>query len=178
MANRIQRILFSISVVSPTLIIASVVSIVLNGKSPWAISILIIGAMLSIYDFLLVALCKKHFERIRIAFDSVSPNDSWCIAYVITYIIPCLSFVLEPLNPIVTGIIAVIIGLVISAANVIPPNPILRLCGYHFYKASSIDGANDYNLISKRSGIHNKRTVNKVICAFDYILIEEKNDDV
>ena len=178
MFNKIQRVLFSISVVSPTLITASIVSCKINGWSRSCVICLTIGIVLTLYDILLVILCKKYLERVKISFDSISPNDPWCIAYIITYIIPAVSFVSETFNPIVAGIITVVIGSTISVANVIPPNPILLFCGYHFYKASTIDGANDYNLISRRRGIHNKKTVNTVICAFDYILIEEKKDGI
>lgn len=85
---------------------------------------------------------------------------------------------MKPFTPTDTWIIAIIIGVVFLASNIIPPNPILRLCGYHFYKATSVDGTSGYNLISRRGGIHNKKAVNMVICVSDYILIEEEKDDI
>lgn len=172
MANKFQRMLFSISVVAPVLIVTAVIEIIKNGLSLFSIMICIVGIVFSLYDWGLVSICKKRLEVINISVDSVTPNDSWCIAYIVTYMIPCISLVLEPLNWFITGGTALLIGVVIAVTNAVPPNPLLRAMGYHFYKVSSIDGATDYNLISKRSGIHNKNTIEKVNMIFDYVLFE------
>lgn len=67
MANGLHKILFSISVISPPSVIASVVSIATNGWSIWRTIAFLVGMLLSIYDFLLVILCKRHLEKVKIS---------------------------------------------------------------------------------------------------------------
>jgi hypothetical protein len=125
-----------------------------------------------------VSLCYKKIERIPIGVDNIIPNDTWVVVVLLSYALPAAGVIFKDINLYIS--IAVILAWVIFLAlsNSIIPNPLLMIWGYHFYKISTVDGSNDICLLSKRRGIHNRKSVNTVMIAFNYLAIEEKNADV
>lgn len=174
MAGKIQKILFSLSTISPVLICFAVVW-GLTGNSI-AVSIVFgsAGLLLSLYVLLFVSVYKKKYEITPVAIDSVSPDDKLVIGYIVSYIVPFASIVFKDFNPVLSLAIGAIIGIVLSVSNFICPNPLLLAFGYHFYRVSTVDGADDYCLISRRPTIPNKATIRYVRTVFGYFLVEER----
>lgn len=101
-------------------------------------------------------------------------NDAWVIAVLLSYVLPAASFVFTDNNLYIAGAIIVVLLLVLAISNVIFPNPLLMLEKYHFYKITNVDGGGEICLLSTRAGIVNRDSLSEIICAFDYLAIEEK----
>lgn len=191
MANKLQKFLFNLSTMSPLIIILALVYwieenipfFVHKESEPLQIdfrsiclSLIIIFALLfSFYSLLVVKICRKKFERIPISIDSISSNDGWVVAVIIAYALPTASFVFKENNLFISGILIMLLLITLACSNVVYPNPLLMLSKYHFYKIINVDGGGEISLLSKRASIVNRDSVTEVICAFDYLAIEEIN---
>jgi len=127
---------------------------------------------LSLYGSFFLNKCKKRLERVPIAVSSASCNDTWAIVVLITYVLPIASFALKDFNPWIAGSVILILLAVTVFSSAVFPSPLLILKGYHFFKLTNINGGGEYCLLTKRASISNSKSVNKVVCAFDYLMIE------
>lgn len=191
MANKIQKLLFNLSTLSPLLLIFAIVywlekdirvfsvqenKIQISIIAIALIVIIFISAAFSFYSILFVKACHKRLERVPIGVDSIVPNDNWVIVVLLTYALPAASIVFKDINMFISVIVILFWLLLLALSNTILPNPLLMLQGYHFYKMTTIDGSSDIFLLSKRKSVQNRNTVNKVMIAFHYLAIEEKDD--
>lgn len=190
MANKFQKFLFNLSTMSPLVFIPALVYWIeqdvpplINGETeklqlvPQSISLVIImlvSVFFSLYSLFFVRACRRYLEPIPIAIDTISSNDAWVVAVILSYALPAASFVFEDNNLHITGAIVVILLLILAISNVIFPNPLLMLGKYHFYKITNVDGGGEICLLSMRASIVNRDSVLKIICAFDYLAIEER----
>jgi hypothetical protein len=193
MANKFQKLLFNLSTMSPLALIFAIVywmekdiELILTDSNEFKINVVAViiiaiitaSCAFSFYSIVFVSLCYKKIERIPIGVDNIIPNDTWVVVVLLSYALPAAGVIFKDINLYIS--IAVILAWVIFLAlsNSIIPNPLLMIWGYHFYKISTVDGSNDICLLSKRRGIHNRKSVNTVMIAFNYLAIEEKNADV
>lgn len=174
MANKFQKILFSLSSSSPILICFSIMWFI--QKQTWLTSIIVggIGLLLSTYDVIFVFICKKIIPAIPININEISPNDNLIWTYIVSYILPIFNIQVDNYLIISTSLTIIILGFILPMLNFILPNPLLRLFGYHFYKASTIDGIKDYCLITNRKEIHNVKVIKNIHNVFGYFLIERR----
>lgn len=190
MSNRIQKFLFNLSTLAPLVFILVLVywieqdipplfdgetgQLQLILQSTIFLIIMLVSIVFTFYGLLFVRKCKRCLERIPIAIDTISSNDEWVIAVLLSYALPAVSFAFEDSNLYITGAILAGMLLILAISNAIFPNPLLMLGKYHFYKITTIDGGGEICLLSTRSGIVNRNSVSEVICAFDYLAIEER----
>lgn len=188
MANKIQKFLFNLSTMSPLAFILALVYWIegdvqplFNGEAgkfqlvPQAmflVIIMLVSILLALYSVFFVRICKRCLEPIPIAIDTISSNDVWIIAVLLSYALPAASFVFGDSNLYITGAIIAVMLLVLAVSNAIFPNPLLMLGKYHFYKITNVDGSGEICLLSTRTGIVNRNSISEVICAFDYLAIE------
>lgn len=193
MANKLQKLLFNLSTMSPLIVIFTIVywleqdiSIVSRQEGKTHLNIvavvLVIIAFASIsfstYGLWFVKACNKKLERIPIGIDGIVPHDVWVIAVLLSYVLPTAGVVFKDLNP-CSHIVVILFGLLFLAlSNTILPNPLLMLRGYHFYKITTIDGSGDIILLSKRKDIQNRNAVKTAMIAFHYMAIEGESADV
>ena len=193
MANKLQKLLFNLSTMSPLVMIFAIVywlekdvrifskqenKIQINIVAIVLITIIFISVVYSFYSIWFIKECYKKLERIPIGVENIVPNDNWVIAVLLSYVLPAAGIVFKDINIYIS--IAVILFWVIFLAlsNTILPNPLLMLRGFHFYKITTVDGSSDIFLLSKRKSIQNRNIVNTVMIAFNYLAIEEKDTDV
>ena len=62
---------------------------------------------------------------------------------------------------------------IFSMINTVQPNPVLIVCGYHFYKIQIKNGIGGCLLISKKK-LKNKEEISNVIHVFDYVYLDLK----
>lgn len=189
MANKFQKFLFNLSTMSPMVSILAAVYWIeqdvpflfveeagefrIHSQSMALLALILTGIVFSLYSFLFVKTCVHRLERIPISIDSVSCNDNWVIAVLLAYAMPAASFVFEGSNVYVTGFLVVLMLLFLLFSNSVFPNPLLLLGKFHFYKVVNVNGGGELCLLSKRSSIVNKDSVSEIVCAFDYLAIEE-----
>lgn len=193
MANKFQKLLFNLSTMSPLVLIFAIVYWIekdielflmeanethVNIISIIIIAIITISAAFSFYSIAFVLLCRKKMERMPISVDSIVPNDTWVIVVLLSYALPAAGIVFQDTNLYISIAVILFWILFLALSNAIIPNPLSMIWGYHFYKISTVDGSTDICLLSMRRGIHNRKSINTVMIAFNYLAIEEKNDDL
>jgi|GEM_PF-2638490 len=193
MANKVQKLLFNLSTVSPLVLIFAMVywfekgvkllpkqddQTQINITAVVLIIIISISVAFTFYSSWFVKVCKKKLERIPIGIDSVVPNDIWVIVVILSYALPAAGVVFKEFNIYISMVVISFWTLFLALSNTILPNPILMLQGYHFYKITTVDGSSDICLLSKRRGIHNRNIVKTVMIAFNYLAIEEREENV
>lgn len=171
MGNRFQRFLYNISAASPTFFAFSIVWLI--QKKTWQLPVIcsLIGA---IAIFLFIKSFKyglKHLAPISIRTSDISPNDSWIIVYILSYLLPFASMTIDDFSPIVCGIIAFLIAFAAPFINSAIPNPILFMKKYHFYQVSGEHGISGCVLISKKK-YRNKDELKLVNRMFEFLLID------
>lgn len=193
MANKLQKLLFNLSTMSPLVLIFAIVywlekdikvfseqenTIQINIAAIALIIIMLISISFAFYSTWFVKACHKKLERIPIGIDSIVPHDTWVIVVLLSYALPAAGVVFKDLNLYISIVVILFWVLFLAISNTILPNPLLMLQGYHFYKITTIDGSSDIFLLSKRKSIQNRNAVNTVMTAFHYLAIEGEKADV
>lgn len=189
MANKLQRMFFNLSTISPIAFFFSVVWWIQRGcsvvcmedgeihLSVKAIVISVIGLVGLLYAFRSIMIvrtgCKK-LEIVSISVSSVKPNDKLSIVAIVSYVLPFSNLILKDFNVWLTLSIIGIVLLFIVLSNTVLPNPILMLCGYHFFEVTTVNGSDGLSMISKRKSIQDAKSIKKVITLWDYFMIEVK----
>ena len=117
--------------------------------------------------------CKKNVPPILTRVCDISPHDGWIVTYLISYILPFASIALKDFNVILSGVIAVTIIVIAPFVNSAIPNPLLFLCGYHFYHVSTENGVSEYVLITKRK-LRNNKAIKYTKRLFEFLLLDEE----
>ena len=188
MSNRLQKLLFNLSTVAPLgfilvlvywtqqnvppIIDSDVGKIVVLRQHTFLIILAFACLYWSFYGTFFIRECKKKLERVHIAVDSISNCDGWAISIFVTYVLPLASFVFDDYNQLISVGVLLLLVIIAALSNAVLPSPLLIIKGYHFYSVTNVDGGGEFFLISKRRRINNRKTVKKVVCAFDYLMIE------
>lgn len=189
MANKLQRMLFNLSTISPIAFFFSIVwwiqcgykevcaedgKIQLTAKAIVISAIGIIGLLYAFRSVLIVNIGRRKLEIVPICVSSVRSNDKLSIIAIVTYVLPFSNLILKDFDVWLTLSIIGIVLLFIVLSNTVLPNPVLMLRGYHFYEVTTANGSNGLSMISKRKSIQDAKTVKKVIILWDYFMVEVK----
>ena len=103
-ANKLQKFLFNLSTMSPMVSILAAVywieqdvpffvneetgKLQIYSQSLFLLAIICAGIVFSLYCFLFVKTCVQRLERIPITIVSVSSNDNWVVAVILSYAMP------------------------------------------------------------------------------------------
>lgn len=142
-----------------------------------AIIISIIGFLGLLYAFcsvIILKISRKKLECVPISAESVKSKDSFSIVAIITYVLPFSYLVFDDLKIWYALSIIGVAVIFLILINTVWSNPILILCGYHFYEISNANGSEELPMISKRKSIQDAKTIKKVITLWDYFMIEVK----
>lgn len=173
MANKLQKGLYTISTLSPMIVCEAGVQWYKDGCSLVVGVMALVGLAASLYVLWLVYQGKKLIPPTMIQAKSCPPMDiTWPIGVFLSYFFPVLAAFVGVLSLWVLGCVFGLLALFFTISNNVLPNTILLLCGYHFYNVENLNGQTEYCLISRRTRIHDPSTLKKVICVFDYFLLE------
>ena len=171
MTNLFQKTIYNISAITPMLLVFSLVWKIQKDSNKIPILLLIISSII-IFIFILSFLYgKKNLAPIGIRVNEISPYDNWVICYVITYLLPFSTLVMDEWDITIVGIIATVIIILIPYLNSAIPNPLLVVGKYHFYKVNAENGISEYVLISKRK-YRNKKQIKVVSRVFEFLLLD------
>ena len=171
MASGLQKLIYNMSVASPLLIVFAFVWYI--QKKSWTIPIICIAIAIVLIRCLLRSFSygKKHLAPIQIRTNDISPNDGWIVVYIITYILPFASLIIDDLNLIVCSVVAFAIAVIAAHVNTAIPNPILLFQKYHFYTVGAENGISGYVLISRRK-LRKKQDLKAVNRVFEFLLLD------
>lgn len=171
MANGLQKLIYNMSAASPILIVFSFVWY--SQKKSWIIPIICVVVAIALILCMLSSFSygKKHLAPIQIRTNDISPSDGWIMVYIITYILPFASVIIDDFNLVMCFIIAFAITVTAASVNTAIPNPILFIQKYHFYSIGSENGISGYVLISKRK-LRKKQDLKAVKRVFEFLLLD------
>lgn len=187
MANRIQKMLFNLSTISPIAFFFVVVWWIQCGVSEVstetgeihftskaiAFSVIgLIGLLYTFYSVLIVKAGRKKLEIVPISVNSVKSKENLAVCTIISYIFPFSNLVLANYNIWLLLSIVVLAMVFLFLSNTVWPSPVLILWGYHFYEISNANGGEEFPLISTRKSIKDAQTIKKVITLWDYFMVE------
>lgn len=176
MANSLQKIIYKVSNLIPSLFIFSIISyIFLHSTLILALSLLL--ALIFLFCFLGSFLYgNKHLARMKVntlSLTKIDSNKFHYIMQVITGFIPLLKFFS---NDIITDYIPLIYMLLTFLSAIFPSNfsyqnILLSLIGYNFYSCDFSTGVQGNILITRRN-IRNSKDVMFVKRLFENMFIE------
>ena len=171
MANGLQKLIYNMSVASPLLIVFALVWYI--QKKSWTIPIICVVVAVVLILCLLRSFSygKKHLAPIQIRTNDISPHDGWIVVYIITYVLPFASLIIDDLNLIVCSVVAFAIAVIAAYVNTAIPNPILLFQRYHFYSVGAENGISGYVLISRRK-LRKKQDLKSVNRVFEFLLLD------
>lgn len=175
MGNTLQRIIYYASCATP---IAFTFSIV------WCIqehTCLVPSIMILISIFIFI-LFKKSFsyalksaQITTVNVIEVIPKDGWILAYIISYLFPFVSFVIDDVDYLLFGILSVLFVIIAGCTHSATPNPILWSFGYHFYELKSAHGMSGY-IYACKGKLCTPKDIKTARRYFDLLLIEDKSE--
>ena len=171
MANIIQKFIYNLSSVVPVLLIFSLVWKIQKNTNKVSIVLIVIAFVLIFLFVMAFTYGKQNLAPINIRTIEIAPYDSWIFCYIITYLVPMTSLVIDEWNITILGILAVVIAIAIPYFNSSIPNPLLAIRRYHFYRVSAENGISDYVIITKKK-YRNKNDLKTVNRVFDFLLLD------
>lgn len=131
-----------------------------------------IGAGLAFVCLLILHACHKHLPREPLKVKKVMVADKQTLTFLIVYLLPMLTKdVIEFGGDMFTATYVFgIIALAVYHSNAFTFNPLLSLCGYHFYEVES-QGGMTYLLLTKQI-IRSQENEFSVVCISDYVFWE------
>ncbi|PWL82888.1 MAG: hypothetical protein DBY24_02735 [Prevotellaceae bacterium] len=172
MPNFLQKWIYNLSSAAPLCLIFAFVW--WTDKHTWKVPLVFIGICVALILSLEVSFSyfRRNLPPISVRVDEISPHDAWIIAYIISYVVPFASVVIDDFNVVLSCSIAIAIILIAPFVNSAVPNPLLLIKGYHFYQVKAKHGVSGYVLISKRK-IRNADELKHVKRVFEFLLLDE-----
>lgn len=174
MGNILQRIVYYASCAAPIAITFSIV---------WCIQeqTYLVPAIMILIGIFILLIFKKSFsyalksaQITTVTVSEVIPKDGWVLAYIISYLFPFVSFVIEDVDYLLFGILSVLFVIVAGCTHSATPNPILWLFGYHFYELKSEHGMSGY-IYACKGKLCTPKDIKTAKRYFDLLLIDNKS---
>lgn len=175
MANLFQKFIYNVSAIAPLSFIFAFVWYLQKGTIVIPCIMIIVGIVLILLLAFFVVYGEKHLATITIRTDCITPYDAWMIGYIIAYMLPFASLVIQELNLIILTLVLVILIICVTLMNNAIPNPILYASRYHFYHISGKHGVSGYVLISKRK-LRKAKDVKIVKPIFDFLFLDMEDE--
>ena len=176
MPNISQKWLYNLSGAAPLCLVFAFTWWLQHRSTPdvWWISIVLLALAIVLVCAFRASFtyCRKNIPPIAIRINEFAPHDAWIVAYMVSYVIPFTSIVFDEFDPILSGMVAVVIIVIAPFVNSAAPNPLLFMQGYHFFLAKTETGASDFVLITKRA-LRNKTEIKYVRRIFEFLLLDE-----
>lgn len=172
MPNTLQKCIYIFSSAVPLLLTFAIVWYVQKRTIIIPLICIIVSLVLLISFIASFRYLKKNLPLISIKITGISPYDSSVIVYLISYVLPFASIALKDLNLLLAGTISLAVIIVAPFINSAFPNPLLTVCGYHFYRVSTENGVADYVLITKKK-LRSNNDLQYVKRIFEFLLLEE-----
>lgn len=173
MGNLLQRIIYYASCATPITITFSIV---------WSFQeqTYLVPAIMILIGILILLFFKKSFsyalksaQITMVTVSEVIPKDGWVLAYIISYLFPFVSFVIEDVDYLLFGILSVLFVIVAVCTHSATPNPILWVFGYHFYELKSEHGMSGY-IYACKGKLCTPKDIKTAKRYFDLLLIDNK----
>ena len=136
-----------------------------------AIYCVLAGSVLVVLCLSLMAYARKNLPVLEHTPKSIEAVDSETMNFLLIYLLPLITRDLATYNWLAWIVIAIVFCIVVATSYSYHFNPLLVLCGYHFYKVSDKEGMS-YALITKNR-LFKANNVLKVGKLSEYVLIQK-----
>lgn len=174
MANIFQRIIYYASCATPIAITFSIVWYTQEHTC-------VVPAIMVLLSIIVLLIFKKSFtyaldsvQTTTITVSEVASKDGWIRAYVISYLLPFVSFVIDDVDYVLFSILSVLFVIVSACTHSATPNPILFFVGYHFYELKSEHGMSGY-IYACKGELCNPKDIKNAKRYFGLLLIDNKS---
>lgn len=171
MANKLQKLIYNLSTISPLCFVFAVLWYIQKQTLIIPTVCVCIGIVMILCLVVSFSYGKKHVAPIIIRVTDISSHDGWCVAYIVSYISPFASMDIKDFNIVICCIIVAILIVIVSFVNSPIPNPLLMYRKYHFYQISAENGVSKYLFISKRK-LRKAKDIRTIKRLFDFVLID------
>ena len=132
---------------------------------------LVFAALLVLLFLLILKLAKTNLEVLPVEIDEIKTADNESLTFVLVYLLPLASQASGGFSIPVLIFVAALFFFIVMTSNSYHFNPLLNLCGYHFYEVK-VSGGVTYILLSKKD-ITNSKSVKAVHLLTEYVIIEK-----
>jgi len=149
--NAIARLCFTLTAVAPALGAAAIVAFTQHDSALWGWCLVAAAVAASIASWGFVKVVQARQPRHILKVTEIEQADDRVLEFLLAYLLPVFSGTsLSDMtgSAWLTGYSLAFVAIVVAAGNVFQFNPILAICGYHFYVVKS-DAGMSYLLISK-----------------------------
>lgn len=171
MINWFQKFLYKSSNVAPIVSVLGITLLMQRVNKTVCVVLILLGIVSAANVLIFISLCREKLAVIPVDILDISPNDGIVIAYILTYLLPLTSFVLEE-SQWVWIVVACLAILVLLKINTLSFSPILILAGYHCYKITLNTGVSECLIISKQKKIRNKNQIKYILRVNEFLLID------
>lgn len=172
MLNRRVKLMLVATSLVPTLLVMAVDSIYREENLSCFSSILLLSSVfLFAYALYVMTFAAKNGERMQLVITKVKNTDKEVLTFLLAYLLPILSdhkYIFKDFN-LPTLAIIILISIAVYHSNAFDFNPLLGMCGYHFYEVQGDDDF-PYLLISTTPLIKPKNAL-QVVKLFDYTFL-------
>ena len=118
----------------------------------------------------LIALSKRHLEKIPVQINAVKTVDKEIVGFILVYLLPLINQTTATISQPVLIFVAVMFFLTVYTSHSYHFNPLLGFLGYHFYEVT-IEGGITYVLITKQN-ITDCKSITQVVQLTEYMILE------
>lgn len=172
MSNNFQKLIYNLSSIAPIGITFSIVWYAEIKNIKLTLLLALASLFLIIYEIVFIKIGKIKFSIVRQSFETAENNDSWVLAYIITYMLPLSGLVWDDINWTIFSCVGIIMAAVLTYSNFSIPNPVLFFVGYHFYKAKTQNGVQSFTIISKKKDYRSVQQFGEIRRIFEDLLID------
>lgn len=175
MLSLFARILLTATAVAPVLMVFA--TYFFWDQKYWVGGILIgVVVFLVIVLLFLLSYCNRTIERIKFDIVSIESADREYVSFLLLYLSPLFFSDLANINWSIIVASFTVFAVFVSTGYGYHFNPLLGLCGYHFYKVSTAEGVS-YVMVTKKKLITAKKifTVGQLT---DYIVLDFSKDGI
>ena len=147
--NMLANFVLTGASLAPVLFVYAMVAL-LEGDFAPAVALSMVGMLLIGLGLVLLTFIKVRLEKFDFSFDKVEVADRESVGLLVVYLLPLLRTSFSDLEFLVlVPAVAIFLALALTGYNY-HFNPLLRLLGWHFYKAGTPEGVT-YILITRRN---------------------------
>jgi len=172
MANKLQKVLYQVSMLMPAFALAVVPKLFSKTDSIFGWVVFSCSTLIVIIFVVSFHYIKKKQSLMKIEIKAINKLSGEYMKIFVTYIIPIVTLNIENVNWYIMTIIAVLYIFIVCKCDVSPVNPLLLVVGYRYYSIELPNGTL-YKMISKRS-IREPDDIGNVKEIYDSLLVEEE----
>lgn len=175
MGNTLQRIIYYASCATPIAFTFSIVWCIQEHTCLVPSIIILVGIFILIVFKKSFSYALKSSQITTVNVIEVIPKDGWVLAYIISYLFPFVSFVIDDVDYLLFGMLSLLFVIIAGCMHSATPNPILWAFGYHFYELKSKHGMSGY-IYACKGKVCTPKDIKTAGRYFDLLLIEDKSE--